>query len=256
MATDRTVVVVHGVPETDAIWRPLTSALAARGISDVRTVSPPGFGAPVPPGFDPSMSSYASWLLAELDSIAIDGGDIDIVGHDWGAGHVMGALAERPGVVRTWTTDVAGIVHHDYVWHDMAQAWQTPGVGEQVVSGMTDASVDERIALFTGLGIPDGMAPDLAAGLTPGMGRCILGLYRSGAQPAMGELGARVVAADRPPGLVIDATEETYVDRTLSLDMADRLGADVLTLEGRTHWWMAADVDPVADALVDFWSHH
>lgn len=168
----------------------------------------------------------------------------------------MGALAERPGVVRTLATDVAGIVHHDYVWHDTAQAWQTPDVGEEVVAGMTDASLDDRIALFRGLGIPTDMAPELAAGLTPEMGRCILALYRSGAQPAMGELGARVVAADRPPGLVIDADEESYISRELSLDMAYRLGAEVLTLDGRNHWWMVADAEPVAEAFVDFWSRH
>lgn len=256
MATDRTVVLVHGVPETDAIWQPLRAALGERGVADVRTVSPPGFGTPVPDGFDPSMDAYAAWLLAELDAVADGSGSIHLVGHDWGAGHVMGVLAARSDAVRTWVTDVAGIVHHDYVWHDMAQAWQTPGVGEQVIAGMTGSGADDRAGLFAGLGIPADMAPALAAGLTPEMGRCILALYRSGVQPAMGELGARVAAADRPPGLVIDATEESYVDRELSLDMARRLDAEVLTLEGRSHWWMVADVDPVADALVEFWSRH
>lgn len=256
MTSDRTVVLVHGVPETPAIWRPLTAALAERGITDVRAVSPPGFGVPVPAGFDPSMDAYAGWLLAELDAIASDGVEIDVVGHDWGTGHVMSVLAQRPDVVRTWATDVAGIVHDDYVWHDTAQAWQTPDVGEEVIAGMTGAGSDERIALFRSLGIPDDMAPDLAAGLTPEMGRCILALYRSGAQPAMGELGARVVEADRPPGLVIDAPEDPYIGRDLSLEMANRLGAETLTLDGRSHWWMVSDVDPVADALADFWSRH
>src|SRR4051812_918382 len=43
-----TVILVHGVPETDAVWRPLRDAL---GRDDVMSLSPPGFGAPVPGGF-------------------------------------------------------------------------------------------------------------------------------------------------------------------------------------------------------------
>ena len=44
-----TVVFVHGVPETAAIWDPLIAAL---GRDDVVALSPPGFGAPVPEGFE------------------------------------------------------------------------------------------------------------------------------------------------------------------------------------------------------------
>ncbi len=40
-----TVVLVHGNPETDAIWGPLVDAL---GRDDVVRLSPPGFGAPLP----------------------------------------------------------------------------------------------------------------------------------------------------------------------------------------------------------------
>lgn len=59
MQTERTVVLVHGNPETTAIWGPLVAALAERGDSDVVALSPPGFGAPIPLGFDPTMDAYA-----------------------------------------------------------------------------------------------------------------------------------------------------------------------------------------------------
>ena len=104
MAT-RTVVFVHGNPETAAIWRPLTAAIAARGRTDVVALSPPGFGAPVPDGFDPTMDNYADWLVGELEAIRATGTEIDLLGHDWGAGHVYGALARRPDLVRTWAGD-------------------------------------------------------------------------------------------------------------------------------------------------------
>ena len=253
---DRTVVLVHGNPETAALWGPLTEALVDRGRSEVIALSPPGFGAPVPDGFDPTMDNYADWLVAEVESIRATGTEIDLLGHDWGAGHVYGALARRPDLVRTWAGDIAGVIHRDYVWHDMAQAWQAPEIGEQVITGMTAASADDKVALFTGLGLPSDLASELAAGLNAEMGRCVLRLYRTGAQPAVGELGACLALMDLPPGLVIDAELDVYIPSELSNDIARQLDAEVLRLDGRGHWWMADDVGGIADQLIAFWSAH
>ena len=82
-------VLVHGVPETSAIWEGLVDELETRGIGDIHRLTPPGFGAPVPQGFEPNQLNYRDWLLAELEAL---GGNIDLMGHDWGAGHVYGAL--------------------------------------------------------------------------------------------------------------------------------------------------------------------
>ena len=254
--TERTAVLVHGNPETAAIWGPLTAALAERGRTDVIALSPPGFGAPVPDGFDPTMDAYAEWLVGELETIHATGTEIDLLGHDWGAGHVYGALARRPDLVRTWTGDIAGVLHSDYVWHDMAQAWQTPEIGEQTIAGMTTSSTEDKQALFMGLGLPDDIAAELAAGLDDEMGRCVLRLYRTGAQPAVGQLGDRLADMELPPGLVVDAELDAYINSEQSNEIAQRLGAETLRLDGRSHWWMVADIDPVADGLIAFWSAH
>ncbi len=254
--TERTVVLVHGNPETSAIWGPLRNALVERGCANVVALSPPGFGAPVPEGFDPTMDDYADWLVHELDSIRATGAEIDLLGHDWGAGHVYGALARRPDLVRTWVGDIAGILHADYVWHDMAQAWQTPDIGEQVVAGFAGSSHEDKAALFAGLGLPDDIADQLAHGLDDEMGRCILRLYRTGAQPAVGQLGDRLAAIELPPGLIVDAELDDYVAPALSNEVAERLGAEILHLDGRSHWWMVHDIEPVADALTAFWTAH
>jgi pimeloyl-ACP methyl ester carboxylesterase len=66
-----TVVVVHGVPETDAVWQPLRNAL---GRDDVVTLSPPGFGAPVPEGFGATVTEYRDWLVGERASTRGAGG--------------------------------------------------------------------------------------------------------------------------------------------------------------------------------------
>jgi len=244
---------VHGVPETSAIWAPMVEALAARGRNDVTLLSPPGFGVPLPAGFEPHRERYAEWLAGELEAL---GGNVDLVGHDWGAGHVFGLLDHRPDLVRTWAADCVGLTHPDYVWHDMAQVWQTPEAGEAAVAGMIGMPLDERATGLQGAGLPADIARALAEAQNDDMGRAILGLYRSGAQPAMAELGERLATAELPPGLVLLPTADPYVGPVAStLERANVMGAPVCRLEGEGHWWMFGDaVSVVADALIAHWA--
>lgn len=251
---ERTTVLVHGNPETAAIWGPLTDALRAHGRGSVVALSPPGFGAPLPDDFDPTMENYAHWLVGELETIRATGAEIDLVGHDWGAGHVFGVLAERPDLVRTWAADCVGLTHPDYVWHDAAQAWQTPGTGEEVVQMMFGLPLAERVSMLEGLGLPPDVAADVADGLTAEMGACVLTLYRSAAQPAMAELGTRLAATQLPPGLVIIATDDHYAgDRSMMDERIATYDASAFVLEGLGHWWMFDGAAAAAEALIAHW---
>lgn len=245
-----TKVFVHGNPETDAIWGPLVDSLATCGVDDLVLLSAPGFGAPVPAGFDPTPANYVAWLADRLR--AIDG-PIDLVGHDWGAGHVFGLLAEQPELVRSWAADCVGLLNPAYVWHDMAQVWQTADAGEEAVAAMVASSTEDRTAAYEAIGLPNSVAAPMAAGCNEDMGRCILGLYRGAAQPVLAELGRRVVAADLPAGLVIDATGDPYVGSDLAVEMIEPLGAQHLRLDGNGHWWMTEDPDSGAAGLAAFW---
>ena len=122
------IVLVHGNPETAAIWDPLRAEL---GRDDVVALSPPGFGVPVPDGFGATSDDYLR--LADRRAGRRSDGPIDLVGHDWGGGHVQRVAATRPDLIRSWATDIAGAADPEYVWHDMAQVWQTPGDGEAAV---------------------------------------------------------------------------------------------------------------------------
>jgi pimeloyl-ACP methyl ester carboxylesterase len=94
-----TVVLVHGNPETDSIWQPLVDAL---GRDDVVRLSPPGFGAPLPDGFSATYLAYRGWLEDELEGFDEP---VDVVGHDWGGGHVVNVMMHRPELVRSWASD-------------------------------------------------------------------------------------------------------------------------------------------------------
>ncbi len=242
---------VHGNPETAALWRPLHDALRAKGVDDLEALSPPGFGAPVPPGFAATREAYRDWLIGEIEA---RGGEADLVGHDWGAGHVLGVLAERPDLFRSWASDCAGLVHPDYVWHDMALEWQKPEIGEQAIAGLIESPLEDRLAVLASFGIPEEIGREIAAGQGPEMSRCVLSLYRSAAQPAMKEVGEKLFAAPKRPGLVLYATDDPYAGtRAMCETVAERLGAGVEVLEGRGHWWMFGDLGPVADALISHW---
>lgn len=123
-------VFVHGVADTHRLWNPLRSHLQR---SDVIAVSLPGFDAPIPSGFDSSKEAYAQWLIEEIERI---GEPVDLVGHDWGALLVQRVVSLRPDLIRTWAVG-SGPADREYIWHDIAQQWQTPEVGEQVMAAMT-----------------------------------------------------------------------------------------------------------------------
>jgi pimeloyl-ACP methyl ester carboxylesterase len=242
-----TVVLVHGNPETAAIWDDLRAQL---GRDDVVALSPPGFGAPVPDGFGCTSDDYAAWLATEISTLP---GPIDLCGHDWGGGHVMRVVMDRPELVRSWATDIAGCFDAEYIWHERAQVWQTPGAGETAIEQQL-AIPKERLAEgYERLGMSSTVARRCADAYTPQMGRCILALYRSAAQPRMAEWGKQLDRARARPGLVIIPTEDRYTGgETLARRSADRAGAQVALLDGLGHWWMCQDPVRGAATLAEF----
>jgi pimeloyl-ACP methyl ester carboxylesterase len=245
----RPTVFVHGNPETAAIWGPLIEVL---DLDDVVTLSPPGFGAPLPAGFGSTSDDYLAWLVNELERMPQP---VDLVGHDWGGGHVIRVVIERSDLVSSWVTDIAGCMAPDYVWHDMARIWQTSGAGEEAVAAMLATSLPDRVQMYESLGMTAEVALEVARATNEEMGNSILALYRSAAQPAMAQLGARLSEASGRPGLVVIPTEDPYTggeDRARWA--ADRAGAQVAVLPGLGHWWMMQDPDVGAAALRSFWS--
>jgi pimeloyl-ACP methyl ester carboxylesterase len=258
-----TAVFIHGNPETPAIWKPLLTELA-RLDSAVATnaITPqlPGFGTPAPSGFGATKEDYAAWLTTELERIVGEHGPVDLVGHDWGGGFVMRVVSKRPELVRSWACDVLGLFHPDYVWHDFAQIWQTPGAGEEYFEQNAAAPVADRIALFEAIGITRPTADEIIAA-TDGdagreMARCILALYRSAAQPAMVEWGRELDPAATKPGLALVPSEDPFVrSHDYAREIAGRLGAQIAELDGLGHWWMLGDPARGAAVLHEFWAN-
>ncbi|ROO86218.1 pimeloyl-ACP methyl ester carboxylesterase [Actinocorallia herbida] len=239
-------VLVHGVPETAELWGPLRARLRR---DDVVALRLPGFGRPLPPGFQATKEGYAAWLTEAVAELGGQG-PVDLVGHDWGGGLVVRLVSLRPDLVRSWATDAAALADPAYEWHEHARLFQTPGVGEDLLSAMTTLSADDYLAGLRDLGLPLD-ATDGLTGLDEMMARCILTLYRSavhvGAEwaPAFVDVGA--------PGLVIAPAKDAFLPEANTRAAAARAGAHVTELPGAGHWWMLEDPARAAAVLQEFW---
>lgn len=234
------VVFVHGVPDTQRVWDAVVSQLARK---DVVRLSLPGFGCPRPDGFRATKEAYVEWLLGQLASLT---GPIDIVGHDWGALLTVRAVSVEPSLVRSWAVGGAPL-DREYVWHQAAQAWQTPGMGEKVMAGLTAETM--RAALVAA-GMPETDAATTATGVDAPMKQCILDLYRSAVHVgAEWEDDLRRVSA---PGLVLWGETDPYAAVEFGARLAEKTRARFVSLPGCSHWWQ---LERPAEVAAEFQRH-
>jgi pimeloyl-ACP methyl ester carboxylesterase len=236
-----TAVLVHGVPDTFHLWDGVRSHLS-RG--DVRALSLPGFGAPIPEGFDATKEAYIDWIIGELEKEAAP---VDLVGHDWGCLFTARIASLRPDLVRTWAAGDAP-VSADYVWHPLAQIWQTPGDGEAWMVGVQPGPFAEDLA---GNGVPLEIATENVSRVDETMKDSILRLYRS-AVTAGSEWEPDLVRVTSP-GLVFWGID----DRPCPVGFADKLaestGAQLLRLESG-HWTPLEKPAELAAAIESLWA--
>jgi pimeloyl-ACP methyl ester carboxylesterase len=238
------IVLVHGVPETGALWDAVREHLD----EDAVALWLPGFGCPRPDGFGATMDDYAKWLADELSGFDEP---IDLVGHDWGALLTYRMATTHGRLLRSWAADAAGGLHPDYVWHDVAQIWQTPGEGEALIAQMVEGAADMG-PVYEGYGVPADEARRLASWADATMGACILDLYRS-ATPNPAAHWMDVWGPTTVPGLVLDPSEEPFVSGTgRSAEVASLLGAQRRVLEGVGHWWPLQAPELGASVLNEF----
>ena len=239
-------VLVHGVPDTPAMWQPLLDALALPA-AEMECPALPGFSVPLPEGFDASKEAYTQWLIDVIETKAGPGGQVDLVGPDWGALLVIRAACLRPDLVRTWAVANA-LPEKDYKWHRTARIWQTPVLGEifMALSGQ-----DRMATALAGAGMPEDLAKEEASHWDRRMRRSILKLYRS----------ARTIAQEWPQdlhklparGLVFWGDDDPFVP----VETAERFCREVevpLHRKASTgHWSVVEQADAFAALLKAHW---
>ena len=237
-------VLVHGVPDTHRLWDKLRARLSRR---DVLTPSLPGFGVPAPPGFQPTKEAYVDWLIDEIERA---GEVVDLVGHDWGSLLVQRVVSLRPDLIRTWACG-DGPIDREYVWHDLARQWQTPGVGEAIMAAMSGDALADGLAAG---GVPAEDARAVASHVDETMKACILGLYRSAV--LVGDEWEDDVARVARPALILWSRDDPYVAPRFAERLAARVRGELVLLEGCGHWWPLERPAEAAAALEHFWRAH
>jgi len=234
-------VFVHGVPDTPEVWDAVVSRL---GQKDVVRLALPGFASPLPAGFGATKDEYVDWILGQL---ALPSGPIDLVGHDWGGLLVARVVSVQPTAVRSWAAGTAPL-DREYVWHQAARAWQTPGLGEKVMAGLTPETLQ---AALVAAGVPAADAARAGSKLDATMKQCILKLYRSAVNVgAEWEDDLRQVSA---PGLVLWGEKDPYASVDFGARLAEKTRARFVQLSQCSHWWQLERPAEVAAELERHW---
>jgi pimeloyl-ACP methyl ester carboxylesterase len=242
------VVLVHGFPETKDIWRPLRDVLDRDSVA----VALPGFGAARPGRFTGTKDAYAEWLGETLSGVD---GPVDVVGHDVGALLMMRVASAFDVPLRSWIVDVADIFHPRFSWPERVRRLQTPLAGEELLETEREADPDDPASTtsrLTGAGVPPELAREIGTAHDEVMSRSILDFYRS-ATPNVSAGWWDETGRTRSRGLVLLLPDPPEVE-AMSLEVAERLGAETGRLDDLDHCWMAEAPERVAGVLQRFWS--
>ena len=235
-------VFVHGVPDTPEVWDAVVSRLERK---DVVRLALPGFACPLPAEFGATKEEYVDWILGQLATLS---GPIDLVGHDWGGLLVTRVVSVRPTMARSWVAGAAPL-DREYVWHQAARAWQTPGMGEKVMAGLTAEMLQ---AALVAAGVPAADAARAGGKLDATMKQCVLHLYRSAVNVgAEWEDDLRRVSA---PGLVLWGEKDPYASVDFGARLAEKTRARFVQFSECSHWWQLERPAEVAAELERHWS--
>ena len=245
-----TILFVHGVPETGAIWEPLISAL---GLDEGTWHAPtyPGFGGEAQsPSFQPTLENYALWLTDKVDELTHDTGQpIDLVGHDFGAALVLRVSSTRPQKIRSWSL-MNSLIDSDLNPHLPALILKSPWLGKLVLSAFRSRRLMQRF--YTRQGVPGDMAEREAAKITPEMRACISSIYRS-SDPQLARKWEEELDQLPEHGLLVFGDRDPYVPISAAQKFAEHWNAGLHIEAGAGHWAIVERPGEIANVLRSFW---
>jgi pimeloyl-ACP methyl ester carboxylesterase len=216
-------------------------------------VALPGFGTGRPDGFTATKDAYAEWLGETLNTVDQP---VDVVGHDLGALLTLRVASAFNVPLRSWAVDVADVFHPRFAWPERVRNLQTPGVGEEILKTAREVDLDDpqsTASRLIGAGVPRELAREIGTAHDEVMSQSILDFYRSAAPNVSVGWWEEIAAPARSRGLVLLLPDPREVE-AMSLEVAERLGAETARLDDLNHCWMAEAPELVARVLQPFWS--
>ncbi len=234
---------VHGNPDSAALWDGVIENLTPYG-DEIVAADLPGFAHPAPDGFPATKEAYVEWIVEHLEKL---GGNVDLVGHDWGSLLVQRVASIRPDLLASVACGGAA-VDSEYPWHPLAQVWQTPGEGEKYMA--EELTPEFGISHLVENGVPREYA-ERNIWLQDYGKDSILKIYRSaieiGAewQPDLEKLDL--------PAMVLWGRTDPYVPLEFGERLATRMKGELVILECG-HWWPFEKPVESAEALLRHWA--
>jgi pimeloyl-ACP methyl ester carboxylesterase len=241
------LLMIHGNPDTHAIWRPLVDRLKDR----FRCITPdlPGFGgSEEPPGFDASFASRARFVDDLVDALGIRE-PVFLAVHDLGGGYGLTWMCEHPERVRKVAIANTSF-HASYRWHPWARVWRTPVLGELSMLLMNRALFARELRRGSRKLSPRAI-DDAYAAVTPATKRAVLRCYRASDPPLFAPWEARLhaIVPEPVPAIVVWGEQDPYIPGAF----ADRFGArEVHRFPDSGHWVIAEEPDAVAQKVRAF----
>ena len=239
-------VLIHGVPDTPAMWEPLKEQLA---LPAEQVIAPalPGFASPAPKGFDCSKEAYIGWLIEILEINAEKNGPVDLVGHDWGAILCLRAIHLRPDLIRSWAVTNA-VILPGIGWHSLARIWQTPVKGELFMLYFNQKRL-KKVLLDSGM--PNKIATAEVSHFNRHMKRAILRLYRSAVD--MQEECCRDLSGLPERCRVLWGEKEAFVPLKFGQKFCDKWSFPLDAIPDTGHWAICQQPDIFAEKLKQHW---
>lgn len=128
------VVFLHGVPDSADMWDAVIDYLG----EGYHAIAPDmaGMGrSSTPENFNFSLEEQAQFISDLLEQLDVEM-PVHLVAHDFGAHYGLAWAVRHPDQVRTITVTNTSFFT-DYQWHQSAQMWRTPVLGEVVMAMAT-----------------------------------------------------------------------------------------------------------------------
>jgi haloacetate dehalogenase len=261
-AVGRPVLLLHGVPQTALVWRDLLPELGRDRIviaPDLKGLGQSEISGPY--DIPTLVSELAALVEAEC------GGEVDVVGNDWGGALAIALTGARPDLVRRLV-----VVNAPYREVDLRRAWHMPLFALPVVPELLFAVAGrqfwDRLAFGAAWKGPERLSEALRAHYLdsyadPERVRAMLAYYRGTVRPRVKalpgralhrRLGRPVAPARAKPAdaLVVWGTADPSFPRAIGERVARDLGAELVPVEGAGHFPVEENPDVVVPAIAAF----
>ncbi len=170
------MLLLHGSPDTGAMWSPLMDQLAERA----RCIAPdlPGFGgSTLPNDFSLSLDHMADFVRGLLDTLKITE-PVVLTMTDFGAHYGLAFAVKYPERIRGLVISNTNFFR-DYQWHSFARMYRTPLLGEFLIAASSKGTISKAMKKYAPALPESYLETSYNAGFgSPKVRKTILRMYR------------------------------------------------------------------------------